>query len=368
MFEKGEKLKEQSHRKLPVQYEACLLRKQMPTIRQAVLACEVTLDRIKALSKVMTRTCQKKNFAAMRSPAYLNAMRAFEASARHGSFSGAGEELNVTAAAVGQLVRGLEDWLGVSLFHRVTSGRSRLAPTEAAERALPDIRAGLDRLRLGLERLKEASTNGVLTVTVSPAFAAKWLLPRIERFQAQWPDTDVRLDTSLKLVDYLAQGIDVGVRYGNGTWPGLAADKLMEEEVYPVCSPLLLGKLNLRAPADLARQTLIHDLSVDASVGFPTWENWLRTAGVADAAIQRGMRINNSAAVLQAAVEGRGIALARSIMAQDDVAAGRLVRLFPEIGLPSALAYYVVYRPDTAALPRSQAFRTWLFEEAARQG
>ncbi|ONG59173.1 LysR family transcriptional regulator [Pseudoroseomonas deserti] len=303
----------------------------------------------------------------MKSPAYLNAMRAFEASARHGSFSGAGEELNVTAAAVGQLVRGLEEWLGVALFHRGTSGRSRLVPTEAAERALPDIRAGLDRLSLGLERLKEASANGVLTVTVSPAFAAKWLLPRIERFQTRWPDTDVRLDTSLKLADYLAQGIDVGVRYGTGNWPGLAADKLMDEEVYPVCSPLLRDRLDLRAPADLARQTLIHDLSVDASIGFPSWDTWFRTAGVEVAAVERGMRINNSAAVLQAAAEGRGIALARSIMAQDDVAAGRLVRLFPETRLPSALAYYVVYRPECASLPRSQAFRKWLFEEAEQR-
>lgn len=303
----------------------------------------------------------------MKSPVYLNAMRAFEASARHGSFSGAATELNVTAAAVGQLVRGLEDWLGISLFHRSASGKARLMPTEAAERALPDIRAGLDRLSLGLERLKDATTSGVLTITVSPAFAAKWLLPRIDRFQERWPDTDVRLDTSLKLVDYLAHGIDAGVRYGTGKWPGLTAEKLMDEEIFPVCSPKLLEQLRLDHPSDLVEQTLIHDLSVDPSVGFATWETWLSHAGINDIAAHRGLRINNSAAVLQAAIEGRGIALARSIMAECDVSSGRLVRLFPDISLASTLAYYVVYRPESASLQRSEAFRNWLFEEAVRE-
>ncbi|KAB2678464.1 MULTISPECIES: LysR substrate-binding domain-containing protein [Hyphomicrobiales] len=301
----------------------------------------------------------------MRSPVYLNAMRAFEASARHGSFSGAAAELNVTAPAVGQLVRGLEEWLVAPLFHRSASGKARLVPTEAAERALPDIRAGLDRLSLGLERLKEAASGGVLTVTVSPAFAAKWLLPRIDRFQAKFPEIDVRLDTSLKLIDYVAQGIDVGVRYGAGNWPDLAAEKLMEEEVFPVCSPALHEELRSITLAELPQQTLIHDQSVDPGTGFMTWETWLEKAGVPNATIQRGMRINNSAAVLQAAIEGRGIALARGIMAQDDLAAGRLVPLFPGINVPSPLAYYVVYRPECSSLPRSEGFRRWLFEEAS---
>lgn len=167
----------------------------------------------------------------MKLPVHLNALRAFEASARHQSFSAAAAELHVTPAAVGQLVRTLEDWLGTPLFLRNASGKARLVATEAAEQALPDIRAGFDRLALGLELLKEGSASGVLTVTVSPAFAAKWLLPRIDRFQSAWPDTDVRLDTSLKAVDFVAQRIDIGVRYGIGSWPGLTAVKLMEEEV-----------------------------------------------------------------------------------------------------------------------------------------
>lgn len=299
----------------------------------------------------------------MNSPIYLNALRALEASARHQSFSAAANELNVTPAAVGQLVRTLEDWLGTPLFHRSSSGRVRLVATEAAERALPDIRAGFDRLTLGLEKLKEGSISGVLTVTVSPAFAAKWLLPRIDSFHSAWPDTDVRLDTNLRAVDFVSQRIDIGVRYGAGEWAGLVAEKLMEEEVYPVCSPSLLGKFSkLQNLGSLTKQTLIHDLSMDSHTGFPTWETWLKKAGLAEVSTSRGMKINNSAAVLQAAIDGQGIALARSVMARDDVAAGRLVRLFPEIKFESALAYYVVYRQECANLPRLKAFRDWLFE------
>ena len=300
----------------------------------------------------------------MRSIADLNALRAFEASARHQSFSLAAQELNVTPAAVGQLVRTLEDWLGSPLFVRSTSGRARLVTTEVAEQALPDIRAGLERLAVGLERLRSGSAGGVLTVTVSPAFAAKWLLPRIERFQAAWPETDLRLDTSLKPVDFVAQRIDVGVRYGRGQWPGLAAEKLMDEEVYPVCAPALLATATLQAPGDLRGQVLIHDQSVDTSTGFASWQAWLRHAGVQGVPTDRGLRINNSAAVLQAAIDGQGVALARSVMAHDDLAAGRLVRLFPQVRLESTLAYYVVYRPECIAQPKVAAFRDWLLREA----
>ncbi|RQR68695.1 MULTISPECIES: transcriptional regulator GcvA [unclassified Burkholderia] len=302
----------------------------------------------------------------MKSPVHLNALRAFEASARHQSFSAAAAELHVTPAAVGQLVRTLEEWLGTPLFHRGTSGRIRLVPTEAAERALPHIRTGFDTLALGLELLKEGSASGVLTVAVSPAFAAKWLLPRIESFQGAWPDTDVRLDTNLKPVDFVAQRIDIGVRYGTGHWAGLAADKLMDEEVYPVCSPKLADeRRRLQRPADLARETLIHDLSMDSQTGFPAWDTWLQRAGVKDVAVSRRMQINNSAAVLQAAIDGHGVALARSVMARDDLAAGRLVRLFPDIGFASPLAYYVVYRPECAGMAKLAAFRDWLLAQAA---
>lgn len=297
--------------------------------------------------------------------AHLNftALRALEAASRHRSFSGAAAELHVTPAAIGQLVRSLEDTLGVALFSRAKGGAHRLAPTEATERALPDIRAGLDRLTHALTRLQEGSQGGRLTVTTSPAFASKWLLPRLETFQRDWPDTDVRLHTGLNLVDFEQDGIDIGVRYGQGQWPGLIADKLMDEEVFPVCSAAWLAAHGpFDRPAQLATQPLIHDLSVDAHSGFMTWGDWLRRAGADTVDATRGMQVNSSAAVLQAAIEGRGVALARSVMAQDDLASGRLVRLFPQISSAATLAYYIVYRPECAALPKVARFRQWLHE------
>ena len=306
-------------------------------------------------------------FIAMNKALYLNALRALEASARHQSFSAAAQELNVTPAAVGQLVRNLEDSIGTPLFYRKTSGKSRLIPTKIVELALPNIKAGLDKLALGLEQLQEGSNSGVLTVTVSPAFAAKWLLPRIDRFQNLQSDIDVRLDTSTKSVDFALQEVDIGVRYGSGTWAGLMSEKLMEEEMYPVCSPQLLqGK----KPLDLTQETLIHDRSMDGYIGFASWSDWLKQAGLTEENLtkidtSRGMQINNSAAVLQAVINGHGIALARSVMADDDIAAGRLVRLFPEVTFISPLAYYVVYQPKSVNMIKIKAFRDWLFEEVS---
>lgn len=301
----------------------------------------------------------------MKYPTYLNALRAFEAAARYQSFSKAAAELDVTPAAVGQQVRLLESWLGVALFHRASTGTHRLVPTDAALAALPDIRAGFDRLGMGLSRLKDSADSGMLTVTVSPAFAAKWLLPRIERFQHAHPDTDLRLDTNQRSVDFRVDGIDIGVRYGAGAWPGLSAVRMMDEEIYPVCSPALRDQPpGLATPADLSHYTLLHDLTL-AQSGFPTWKSWLDTAGFPTIETAHGLRINNSAAVLQAAVEGQGVALGRSELVRDDLAAGRLVRPFSSLAYPIDLAYYVVYRPECAAKPRVAAFRDWLLEEAA---
>jgi LysR family transcriptional regulator, glycine cleavage system transcriptional activator len=302
----------------------------------------------------------------MKAPIFLNALRAFEASARHQSFSSAASELNVTPAAVGQLVRSLEEWLNTPLFHRGSGGRARLIPTETAERALPDIRAGFDKLSQGLSLLRAGTKSGPLTVTVSPAFAAKWLLPRIENFHARCPETDVRLDTNLRLADFATQGIDIGVRYGRGSWPGLIAEKLLDEEIFPVCSAEWLNRHGaLKTPADLMGKALIHDLSVDTHVGFVSWSDWLSRVGASHVDTHRGLQINNSAAVLQAAIDGQGVALARSVMAKDDLAAGRLIALFPHEKLVSELAYYIVYRAECATSPKLQAFSDWLLEEAA---
>ena len=301
----------------------------------------------------------------MQIPVHLNALKAFEASARHRSFSGAAAELYVTPAAVGQLVRSLEEWLGEPLFIRSNSGKYRLTLTEAAERALPDIQSGFKQLALGLEKMKQSPTCGVLNVTVSPAFAAKWLLPKLHRFQSICPDTDVRLDMSLHSIDFAAQHIDIGVRYGIGQWAGLSAEKLMDEEVYPVCSPTLVKDKSFAKPEELLNETLIHDTSIEKHKAFPTWQQWLDKAGCTEHTAEHNLRINNSAGVLQSAIDGSGIALARSVMAKDDLATGRLVRLFPDVSFESPLAYYIVYRQESSESARMQVFKAWLLQEVA---
>lgn len=305
----------------------------------------------------------------MTTPAYLNALRAFEAAARHKSFSAAAAELNVTPAAVGQQVRNLESWLGIALFTRAGSGSARLVVTDAARAALPDIREGFDRLSVGLSRLKDASIHAGLTISVSPAFASKWLLPRIERFQQAYPDLDVLLDTKSRSVDFQVERIDVGVRYGAGKWPNLTAVHLMDEVMFPVCAPnfalLKGGKL---PPEVLDRCTLIHDHSMASDPDYPTWRMWLDASGYTQVKTDHGLKINNSAAVLQAAIEGQGLALARSVMVRDDLESGRLIRPFADKGLdcPLTQAYFVVYRPECSELPKVQAFRNWLLAEAGK--
>ncbi|CAI3131540.1 Glycine cleavage system transcriptional activator [Acinetobacter calcoaceticus] len=302
----------------------------------------------------------------MKTPIYLNALRAFEASARHQSFSAAADELNVTPAAVGQLVKSLEEYLGITLFQRSTGGRARLVTTEAALTALPYIRAGFEKLTLGLEKLQAQTSTGVLNVAISPAFAAKWLLPRIDTFQQAYPEIDIRLDTNLKPVDFGRHGIDIAVRYGQGKWSGLVAEKLMDEEVFPVCSPAFYQKYQqqLEYPQNLLNLPLIHDLTMDAHSGFTTWDTWLQYNKISNELTQRGLKINNSAAVLQAAIEGHGIALARSVMAADDLKTGRLIQLYSDMQCSSVLAYYMVYREEYRNMPKLQVFRSWLFNQA----
>lgn len=302
----------------------------------------------------------------MTSPAYLNALKAFEAAARHQSFSGAAAELNVTAAAVGQQVRSLESWLGIALFDRIGSGAARLVLTQAAREALPDIQEGFARLNLGLARLRDKTDLAELTVGVSPAFAAKWLLPRLEHFRHAHPELNVYLNTNWRIVDFSADQIDIGVRYGVGTWPGLTALHLMRESLFPVCSPSfpLLENGELTSDA-LSQATLLHD--VTAIPDFPGWQHWLTEFGYDNVHADGGLRINNSAAVLQAAIDGQGVALARSVMAYDDLAAGRLIKPFGEQCSTLKQAYYIVFRPDSVTRPKVEIFRDWLLAEAARQ-
>jgi LysR family transcriptional regulator, glycine cleavage system transcriptional activator len=299
----------------------------------------------------------------MRAPNHLNALRAFEAAARHLSYVAAADELNVTPAAVGQLVRGLEETLGVELFHRSQAGPSRLLLTEAARAALPDLQAGFDQLSTAVERLKAGASRVAVNVTVPPAFADKWLLPRVERFGARFPEYDLRIDTSGRLVDFTVERIDVGIRYGGGRWPGLAATFLLRDAFFPVCSPALLtGEHPIASVGDLKHHALIHDMSMSFESTFPTWRAWLRHAGFPGMDCERGLQINDSAAVIQAAIAGNGVALGRTTLVAKDLAEGRLVRPFGD-ELSYDFAYYIVHKRERGAEPAIAAFTQWLLAE-----
>ncbi|WP_029582861.1 transcriptional regulator GcvA [Bradyrhizobium sp. URHD0069] len=303
----------------------------------------------------------------MRAPNHLNALRAFEAAARHLSYVAAADELNVTPAAVGQLVRGLEEVLGIELFHRSQSGPARLVLTEQARAAIPDLQAGFDRLTMAFERLKADQTRIAINVTVPPAFADKWLLRRVERFGARYPAYDLRIDTSGRLVDFTAERIDVGIRYGAGRWPGLEATFLLQDAFFPVCSPALLeGTRPLRGPADLQYHPLIHDKSMAFESTFPTWRSWLQAAGFPNIECERGLQINDSAAVIQAAIAGTGVALGRTTLVASDLAEGRLVRPFGD-DLAYDFAYYIIHRPHADKEPGIAELKEWLLAEANSQ-
>lgn len=286
----------------------------------------------------------------------LNALRAFEAAARHLSFTKAAEELFVTQAAVSHQIKALEDWLGAPLFLRQNRN---LCLTEAGLAYLPSVRLAFDGLADATERLFRQDDGGALTVSTMPSLAAKWLVMRLGRFQERHPDIDVRLQTSSALVDFATQDVDVGIRFGVGHWPGLRAERLMDEEIFPVCSPGLIRRDRpLACPQDLRHYPLLHD---DYIIN---WRLWLDAAGVTGVDTSRGAVFNDSALMLQAATAGRGVALARHVLAADDLAAGRLVRLF-DVALPGDFAYYVVAPPHYFQRPKVRAFRDWLFEEAA---
>ena len=286
----------------------------------------------------------------------LNALRAFECAARHLSFTKAADELHVTQAAISHQIKGLEEWLGMPLFRRMNRA---LILTEAGQSYLPPVRDALDTLSQATEQLFRKDGSGALTISTMPSFAAKWLVMRLGRFQNRHPDVEVRLHTTSQMVDFAQQDVDIAIRFGAGNWPGLRSERLLTEDIFPVCSPALLnGDRPLRTPEDLRHHTLLHDDY------FITWRTWAEAAGVTGVDATRGPRFDDSALLLQAATEGTGIALARGVLVANDIAAGRLVRLF-DIHLPGNYAYYVVAPPHYHSRPKVKAFRDWLFEEAA---
>ncbi|CAN5357803.1 transcriptional regulator GcvA [soil metagenome] len=282
----------------------------------------------------------------------LNGLRAFEAAARHLSFTNAAQELNVTQTAISHQIRRLEEELGIRLFIR--QSRS-LALTPQAAEYLPGIRAAFQDLRTATDRLLRKDDDRVLTISTLTSLAVKWLLPRLSTFQEQHPEIDVRITTSTELVDFRTSNVDAAIRYGQGQWPGLDAEWLMAEHLFPVCSPkLLTGERALRRPEDLAHATLLHTAST-----IDDWRLWFTAAGLpAHLSQSRGLTFDLAFMTVQAAIDGLGVAMGHTAYVADDVANGRLVVPF-NVSMPSA-GYYFVTPQGRPTASKLNVFRDWV--------
>ncbi|MGK9235256.1 transcriptional regulator GcvA [Inquilinus limosus] len=279
----------------------------------------------------------------------LNAVRAFEAAARRGSFTAAAAELGVSHAAISRHVRGLEARLGVPLLLR--DGRG-LAPTEAGRAFAAVVADAFDRLSQGMVAIAAEAGRGRLRLSVEPAFAGRWLVPRLGEFRKIHPAIDIELDPTNRLVDLRAEQTDLAIRYGPGGWTGVVAEALVRVMDYPVCAPALAA--SLRRPEDLRDQTLLHDESAQ------TWALWLKAAGVEGIDATRGPRFHDVALALDAAMAGQGVAMGDDVLCARDIAAGRLARLF-DVSVPRSW-YWLVMPEGRRLSPAAGAFRAWLLE------
>jgi len=294
----------------------------------------------------------------------LNALRAFEAAARHMSISLAANELRVTPAAISHQIRILEDHIGLPLFTR--SGRG-LALSDAGSAGLRELREGFSKLSAAMDAIDSLGEAGILSVSVAPSFAAKWLLPRLESFRIAHREIDVHVSASMALSDFAKDGNDLAIRYGAGRYSDLSVEKLLTESVVPVCSPDFLRQHGpFEGPHDLAEVTLLHDDSPDNDPSCPNWEMWLSAAGAKHIDSNRGLRFNQSSLVIEAAVQGSGIALAKTALASGDLRQGRLVQPFTS-PVKVDFAYYIVAPRAKLNLPKVSYFIDWLRREASQE-
>lgn len=293
----------------------------------------------------------------------LNALRAFETAARHMSFVKAADELHVTPAAISHQVKGLEDFLGVQLFRRLPQG---LLLSDVGQLFLPELREGFARLDRAMERIRNIDARGPLTISVAPAFAAKWLVPHLERFSSAYPDIDVRISASLAVIDFQRDSFDAAIRLGHGRYPGLESTKLFDESVTPMCSPRLLeGAHPLHTVDDLRHHVLLHDDSLTFDPSVPTWRSWLDAAKAEDVDATRGPHFSHPDHALQAAIDGVGVVLGWRCLAAADLATGRLIAPF-DLALPLGLGFYLVCPEAHVDRAKVAAFREWLMGEVAR--
>jgi LysR family glycine cleavage system transcriptional activator len=286
----------------------------------------------------------------------LNALRSFDAAARHQSFTRAADELCVTQGAVSHQVKALEAELGLKLFNRERQG---LMITEAGRDYLAIVQDAFDRLALGTDRLLERQRSGVITVSTSPDFAAKWLVGRLGRFAETYPEIELKVSATMHHVDFAREDVDLAIRHGSGNWLGLDAVNLCAEELFAVCSPALLHSRNgIHKPEDLRQFPLLH------LNDRRDWSRWLVAAGGSSGGMLQGPIFNHASMLIDAAIDGQGVALARTALAAMDLLNGRLVRPF-HTALRLSNTYWIVCPKATRALPKIVAFRDWLMAEAA---
>ncbi len=285
----------------------------------------------------------------------MQALRAFEAAARTGSLTRAAELLHVTHGAIGHQIKALEGELGVRLVERAGRG---VRLTDEGERFAARVRVAFAELAEAVREVAEGRNPRQLRITVLPSFAARWLLPRIGRFVSAHPEIDVDVRASNALADFRREDVDLGIRHGSGEWPGLIAEKLMDDWYFPVCSPRLARGRPPKRPAELERFTLLR------SEGEP-WKVWFEAAGLDWEEPTRGPMFSDSSHTLQAAIEGQGVALARESLLGQDLKNGLLVRLF-DVALRSPRSHFLVYPLRLQSAPKLLAFRSWILEELAR--
>ena len=287
----------------------------------------------------------------------LNSLRAFEVASRLMSFRDAAKELNVTPSALSYQIRQLEDHLHVPLFRRLNRA---VELTEAGRRLQPGLRDAFERMRAAVEAV--SPRTDVLVVSTGPAFAAKWLAPRVWRFMEREPEIELRLSASIRLVNFAADEVDVAIRFGAGRYEGVSVEALFREAMLPLCAP----SLGVATPEDLRTARLLHDDSTSFAPSAGTWPQWLERMGLDGVDGGRGTRFNHADHVLDAAVDGAGVALGRLSLAMRDIAAGRLHAPFDGY-MPAEVGFHLVAPKENLLRPNVQAFRTWLLEETAAE-
>lgn len=296
----------------------------------------------------------------MQGPLPLNGLKAFEAAARHLSFTRAAAELHVTQAAVSHQVKTLELRLGVKLFRRLPKS---LLLTDEGQALLPELHDAFERMARALARVSSERGAATLSVTTLTTFALTWLVSRLPRFQAAHPEIEVRLATTAQIVDFAREDVDIAIRYGDGRWPGLVVTKLFDDELTPLCGRAHRDRLH--RPEDLRHVPLIDASSVEpASVG--DWSTWLAAAGIPDLPLNLGARFNSTKIGVQAAIDGLGVAIGSPYLFNEDIVAGRLFQPFP-LTVSHGKAYWLVHQEAAGDRRKVKAFRDWILAETAHK-